>query len=163
MPAESPAGAVRIEVGSWAQLADACTPVRFTVFVDEQHVPADQELDADDAVSLHAVARDAAGAVIGTGRLLPDGHIGRMAVLAAGRGRGVGSALLEALMREAAAQGHRVAVLNAQQHAVPFYERHGYVVCSAPFDDCGIAHVEMRAALLPGRKPGQPPEPSGRD
>jgi predicted GNAT family N-acyltransferase len=139
---------VRIELGDWAQLRRWAEPIRTVVFVDEQKVPAELEIDAQDPLSLHAVAFDGERAV-GTGRLLPDGHIGRMAVLAEARSRGVGSALLTALMAEARTRGHAAAVLSAQTHAVAFYRRHGYAVVSGEYLDCGIPHVDMRCALTP--------------
>jgi predicted GNAT family N-acyltransferase len=122
-------------------------PIRFVVFVEEQKVPAEMELDDWDAQSVHAIAIGADGKALGTGRLLPDGHIGRMAVLAAARGAGVGSALLRALMEEARLRGHRHAVLSAQRHAIPFYRRHGYEVVGTEYLDAGIPHVDMRCAL----------------
>jgi predicted GNAT family N-acyltransferase len=142
------AAAVRIELGDWAQLRRWAEPIRTTVFVDEQKVPADMEVDAQDPLSLHAVAF-AGERAVGTGRLLPDGHIGRMAVLAEARGQGVGSALLTTLMAQAQARGHAAAVLSAQTHAVEFYRRHGYAVVSGEYLDCGIPHVDMRCPLLP--------------
>jgi len=119
-------------------------PVRRAVFVDEQKVPAEMELDEFDPPSLHALAFDGEGRVLGTGRLLPDGHIGRMAVVRQARGTGVGSALLQALMRAARARGDREVVLSAQTHAVPFYERFGFVAEGEPYDDAGIPHRSMR-------------------
>ena len=104
------------------------------------------EIDAWDPQSVHAVAFDAAAAV-GTGRLLPDGHIGRMAVLPTARGAGTGSALLQSLMGEARRRGHRATVLSAQTHAVPFYQRHGFEVVSGEYLDAGIPHVDMQRAL----------------
>lgn len=136
-----------VELGSWDALRAEAVPIRTTVFVHEQNVPAAIELDAYDPLSVHAVARDRAGRAVGTGRLLPDGHIGRMAVLKQARGGGVGSAILIALMEEARRRGHTAVVLNAQTHAVPFYARHGFTVVSEPFDDAGIAHVTMQRAL----------------
>jgi predicted GNAT family N-acyltransferase len=138
--------ALRIELGDWTALRCWAEPIRTQVFVGEQKVPADLEIDAHDPLSLHAVAFDGARAV-GTGRLLPDGHIGRMAVLAEARGNGVGSALLTTLMAQARARGHATAVLSAQTHAVAFYRRHGYAVVGDEYLDCGIAHVDMRCAL----------------
>jgi predicted GNAT family N-acyltransferase len=138
---------MRIELGDWAQFARLAEPIRFEVFVNEQNVPADIEVDESDPASVHAVAYDADGVAIGTGRLLPDGHIGRMAVVKAARGRGVGSALLIALMGEARSRGHATAVLSAQMQAIPFYARHGYLVCSEPYMDAGIPHVDMRCTL----------------
>jgi predicted GNAT family N-acyltransferase len=138
---------VRIELGDWEQLRALVAPLRFAVFVDEQKVPAEIEIDEWDACSVHAIALDEEGAVVGTGRLLPDGHIGRMAVVRGARGSGVGSALLCTLMDEARRRGHREAVLSAQTHAIAFYQRHGYVVQGAEYMDAGIPHVDMRCAL----------------
>lgn len=133
-----------IRLGDWATLGQDATAIRFEVFVDEQKVPAEIELDDMDAVCLHAVAYDDFGAAIGTGRLLPDGHIGRMAVRQPGRGTGVGGAILTLLMDKARARGDAAVVLNAQTVAAPFYARHGFVQAGDVFEEAGIAHVEMR-------------------
>lgn len=137
---------LRVELGGWDDLRTWAGPIRYAVFVDEQKVPPDMEIDAWDPQSVHAVAFDAATAV-GTGRLLPDGHIGRMAVLPTARGAGTGSALLQSLMGEARRRGHRATVLSAQTHAVPFYQRHGFEVVSGEYLDAGIPHVDMQRAL----------------
>lgn len=137
----------KIELGDWRQLAGVAAPIRHAVFVDEQKVAAELELDEWDAQSLHALARDAQGLAVGTGRLLPDGHIGRMAVLPQARGTGVGTALLRALMDAARERGHAEVVLNAQTHAIPFYRRLGFVEEGEVFDDAGIPHVAMRRRL----------------
>lgn len=133
-----------IRLGDWATLGPHATAIRFEVFVDEQKVPAEIELDDMDAVCLHAVAYDDAGNPIGTGRLLPDGHIGRMAVRQPGRGTGVGGAILTLLMDKARERGDAAVVLNAQTVAAPFYARHGFVQQGEQFEEAGIAHVEMR-------------------
>ena len=133
-----------IRLGDWATLGQDATAIRFEVFVDEQKVPAEIELDDMDAGCLHAVAYDEAGNAIGTGRLLPDGHIGRMAVRQPGRGTGVGGAILTLLMDKARARGDAAVVLNAQTVAAPFYARHGFVQAGDVFEEAGIAHVEMR-------------------
>lgn len=138
---------VRVELGGWGELGHEAAPIRHAVFVREQGVAVEIELDEWDALSLHAIARDGDGRAIGTGRLLPDGHIGRMAVLKTARGRGAGTAILLALMEAARARGHREVVLNAQTHAAPFYRRLGFVEEGGVFDDAGIAHVKMRRAL----------------
>lgn len=138
---------VRVELGDWASMRAAAERVRFTVFVEEQKVPAEIELDEFDPVSLHALAFGADGAVLGTGRLLPDGHIGRMAVLRETRGAGVGGALLRALMQAARSRGDRRVVLSAQTHAIPFYERFGFVAEGEEYDDAGIPHRRMWLAL----------------
>ncbi|PHV33130.1 GNAT family N-acetyltransferase [Janthinobacterium sp. BJB312] len=133
-----------IRLGDWATLGSDATAIRFEVFVDEQKVPAEIELDDMDAVCLHAVAYDDVGAAIGTGRLLPDGHIGRMAVRQPGRGTGVGGAILTLLMEKARERGDAAVVLNAQTVAAPFYARHGFLQQGEQFEEAGIAHVEMR-------------------
>lgn len=133
-----------IELGEWDTLRAAASEIREQVFVREQHVPMEMELDQWDAVSLHALARRADGSVVGTARLLPDGHIGRMAVLAEARGHGAGSQLLLALLQAARVRGHTSVLLNAQTHAVPFYARFGFVVEGVEFDDAGIPHRVMR-------------------
>jgi predicted GNAT family N-acyltransferase len=138
---------VLIELGTWEQLRAEAEPIRRAVFVREQRVPAEIELDEWDARSLHALARDGAGRAIGTGRLLPDGHIGRMAVIAAARGRGVGTLLLRSLMQAARAAGHTGVVLSAQTHAVSFYRREGFVQEGEVYDEAGIPHLTMRRGV----------------
>lgn len=134
--------AAEIRLGSWTELAPLVTPVRFQVFVDEQGVPSDMELDEFDPLSCHAAAlRD--GQVVGAGRLLPDGHIGRMAVLAEWRGQGGGAALLKALMAEAARRGMRRLALSAQTHAVDFYARFGFLPEGPEYQEAGLPHQAM--------------------
>jgi predicted GNAT family N-acyltransferase len=138
---------VTIQLGSWEALRGEAERIRFEVFVTEQKVPAEIELDHWDPQCVHALAFDSAAVAVGTGRLLPDGHIGRMAVRASARGLGVGSALLRALMDEARRRGQREVVLSAQTHAVPFYEREGFRTEGEIYDDAGIPHVDMRRRL----------------
>ena len=88
---------LKIELLGWPAAQQEAQRIRFTVFVEEQRVPADLEMDENDAASLHALAY-ADGQAIGTGRLLPDGHIGRMAVLKQWRGQGAGRAMLQRLI-----------------------------------------------------------------
>ena len=135
--------AMKIVTGHWADLRRDATRVRNEVFVAEQAVPAELELDDADAGALHAVAYSHAGAVLGTGRLLPDGHIGRMAVVKSARGAGVGAAILQSLIAAARHRGMRRLDLNAQVHAQGFYERHGFRAAGAPFMEAGIVHVAM--------------------
>lgn len=137
----------RIEEVAWADAADRLGGVRYEVFVVEQHVPEELEWDEADAACRHVLALDDHGNPIGTGRLLPDGHIGRMAVLAVHRGKGVGRAILAALVTMAQARGDAEVVLNAQTHAVGFYRRSGFEVTSGEFMDAGIPHVQMRRRL----------------
>ena len=134
----------RVVTGSWDDLRDEASRIRLEVFVEEQQVPLEEELDARDAHCLHAIAYDTDGQPMGTGRLLPDGHIGRMAVCKAWRGQGVGSMLLTALMDAARQRGDAEVVLDAQLHARPFYARHGFVEEGDTFMDAGIPHRVMR-------------------
>lgn len=127
--------------------------IRFAVFVDEQGVPAELELDSTDAISAHALARDSAGQPCATGRVFGDpeddrrARIGRMAVLPAHRGTGIGAAVLQALLAEARRRGFAEAVLSAQVHAAGFYAKHGFAPVGEVYDDCGIPHQEMVLAL----------------
>ncbi|WP_347249025.1 GNAT family N-acetyltransferase, partial [Zoogloea sp.] len=84
---------------------------------------------------------------VGTGRLLPDGHIGRMAVQEPWRGTGVGAALLAALIAEARRRGMRVVALNAQTHAQGFYSRFGFVPTGPQFEEAGLPHQAMEMNL----------------
>lgn len=139
--------AIGIELADWAGARAQALPLRMQVFVVEQGVPAEIEEDEFDPQSIHAIARDAEGGVRATGRLLPDGRIGRMAVDARWRGRGIGRAVLQALVDEAARQGLPGVVLHAQIHAVAFYARQGFVVDGASFMEAGIEHCRMRRSL----------------
>jgi hypothetical protein len=139
--------ALRIRIMPWSEARAAAQPIRETVFVAEQGVPPEIELDDWDERSEHAIAYDGAGRPGGTGRLLPDGHIGRMAVLRGARGRGVGGRLLEALIERARARGMRCVALNAQRHAAPFYARFGFAIAGQEFVEAGIPHVAMEREL----------------
>lgn len=121
--------------------------VRETVFVHEQQVPLEEEWDALDPLCRHVIARDEAGAPIGTGRLTPERRIGRMAVLADWRGQGVGDAMLAALMAEARKLGWPAVSLNAQVSAEAFYARQGFIPEGERFMEAGIEHQSMRRAL----------------
>lgn len=136
-----------IRTGDWHTLgSDACA-VRHEVFVVEQNVPLEIEQDDRDAVCVHAVAYDGSGRAVGTGRLLPDAHIGRMAVLRRCRGQGVGSQLLRALIHEARLRSYPEVILSAQMQAIAFYERHGFIAEGEPYRDAGIEHMQMRRPL----------------
>ena len=121
--------------------------VRETVFMAEQGVPEELEWDGLDHEAVHVVARDHSGGVIGTGRLLASGQIGRMAVLPEWRGRGVGTALLRCLLDEARRRGLQRVFLHAQTRALPFYVRHGFTPEGGVFLDAGIPHQAMTYRL----------------
>jgi len=122
-------------------------PIRLAVFVHEQNVPIEEEVDAMDPLSVHAIALSQEGLPVGTGRLLPDGHIGRMSVSKTYRGLGVGSAILTALIAEAQRAGFEEVVLHAQTHAKDFYTVHGFFEEGGIFDEANIPHVKMRRIL----------------
>jgi predicted GNAT family N-acyltransferase len=121
--------------------------VRDVVFVQEQQVPRDLERDALDPLSHHVLARDASGTPIGTARLTPEHRIGRMAVLSAWRGRGVGDAMLVALLDEARQRQWPAVSLHAQVSAEAFYARHGFLPEGERFIEAGIEHQAMRRVL----------------
>ena len=137
---------LKIELLDWEAAQEQAKRIRFTVFVEEQGVPADLEMDENDAASLHALAY-ADGFAIGTGRLLPDGHIGRMAVLQEWRGQGAGRAMLRRLIDAARRRGHREVELSAQVHAVEFYRAEGFEPDGAVYEEAGIPHQAMRMRL----------------
>lgn len=134
---------VTIERVDWRAAHRELRAIRSAVFVIEQHVPEQLEWDGIDDSCGHVLARTPDGAAIGTGRLLPDGHIGRMAVLAPWRGRGVGGALLQALITLAQERGFHKLELYAQTHALGFYERYGFRAEGAEFIEAGIPHFRM--------------------
>jgi predicted GNAT family N-acyltransferase len=131
---------------TWEEARTHASPIRFTVFCEEQGVPREIELDEHDAVSVHAVVFENNKAVA-TGRLLPDGHIGRMAVLKDWRNRGLGGLMLQKLIEHAKARGDRQVVLSAQVHAVPFYLAHGFAEEGSEYLEAGIRHQAMRRAF----------------
>jgi predicted GNAT family N-acyltransferase len=137
---------LRIELMGWAAARAEASRIRLAVFVEEQRVPPEIEMDEKDAVCVHALAY-AQGRAVGTGRLLPDGHIGRMAVLKESRSLGVGGAILERLVEEARRRGMKEVVLSAQTHALGFYRRHGFIEEGKVFEEAGIPHQEMRRVL----------------
>lgn len=136
-----------MQLMTWEEAQPVAAPLRFAIFVGEQNVPAGIELDDMDGKCLHAVAFDAADKAIGTGRLLPEGKIGRMAVVKEWRRRGVGAELLEALVGEARRRGLAEVKLSAQLQAAEFYRSHGFVAEGKVYEEAGILHQAMRRSL----------------
>ncbi|MCZ2495750.1 GNAT family N-acetyltransferase [Xylophilus sp. Kf1] len=141
-----------LRLGSWAELGRLATPLRMAVFVDEQGVPAEMELDDDDPACLHAVVVSEHGEAVATGRLLPvfaDGpdqglaRIGRMAVQRDRRGTGLGAQVLDRLLMASRTRGDIGVVLHAQCRACGFYAGRGFTVRGEVFDEGGIEHIEM--------------------
>jgi predicted GNAT family N-acyltransferase len=136
-----------VRVADWGRDAAALRDIRYEVFVVEQSVPESLEWDGIDPQCVHALAIDPDGHAIGCGRLLPDGHIGRMAVRAPWRGRGVGRSILDMLVGLARQRGDARVVLNAQTQAMAFYACAGFVASGPAFEEAGIPHQEMSLAL----------------
>ena len=137
-----------IIIADWRRHGAAILTIRRTVFIDEQGVSEALEIDPEDHRHTHALAFDHHGAGIATGRLLADRQIGRMAVLPAWRGRGVGDAILTRLMETARARGVKRVTLSAQVHARWFYAGRGFTAHGGVFMDAGIEHIAMTRELL---------------
>lgn len=133
---------LHIETGSWDELGQIAAGIRHQVFVVEQAVPEQEEWDGQDPECLHLLAWQDQRA-LGTARLLPDGHIGRVAVLAEARGLGVGAALMRATIEAARQSGHTQVELAAQIQALAFYQRLGFRARGEEFLDAGILHRNM--------------------
>lgn len=143
-------------VASVAWTSPAIQPaldLRKEVFVEEQKVPLEEEIDNVDPHAFHVVALNTQGQVCGTGRMYSDpedpkcAHIGRMAVRKDSRHGGCGAALLSELIAEASRRGFRKAVLSAQEHAIPFYARFGFRITGPLYLDCAIPHRLMQRDL----------------
>jgi len=133
---------------NWQQSRTALSAVRRAVFIEEQRVPAALEWDGLDESCYHVLVTAAGNRPVGTGRMKPDGHIGRMAVLKDYRGQGVGSAILTALLDIARQQQRSEVYLYAQVAAIPFYEKHGFTANGEQFMDAGIPHRSMVRRLV---------------
>ena len=145
---------VHIRTGPWSQLQPDASAVRVRVFVDEQKIPLEMEWDEADNVALHAVAYNRLGQPLATGRLLQGNpaepgvaRIGRMAVERVVRGTRLGRDILETLADAARERGDHEVRLHAQCSAQGFYGRLGFSAVGAPFEEAGIAHIEMARPL----------------
>ncbi|MEJ2593430.1 MAG: GNAT family N-acetyltransferase [Candidatus Thiodiazotropha sp.] len=136
-----------IRQAAWPQERNLLQQVREPVFVMEQGVPLKMEWDDDDLMAYHLLALDDRQQPIGTARLLGTGQIGRMAVLPEWRGRGVGRALLDRLLQQAATYGLERLFLHAQISAEPFYAKAGFMPQGEVFEEAGILHRRMELPL----------------
>jgi predicted GNAT family N-acyltransferase len=142
-----PQAAVTLEVVHWPHDRARIERVRRAVFIEEQRIPEADEWDDSDPLCWHVLALAANRDVVGTGRLDPDGKIGRVAVLPQYRGTGIGAAIVSRLVDLAAAQGLTQVHLNAQVSALRFYERLGFRAEGPEFDEVGIPHRRMRQRI----------------
>ena len=138
---------IEIRIVDWDRYSETLSSLRHTVFVEEQGVPIELELDGEDATARHAAAFSDDGRLVGTGRMLASGKIGRMAVSQSMRRQGIGRALLDTLVAEAKRLKFEEVSLGAQLPAVAFYERAGFEAYGDIFLDAGIDHKMMRLVL----------------
>lgn len=142
---------VELRSGSWNDLGRLAERLRMEVFVKEQGVPREIEIDAFDTMCRHVVAVNRLGHAVATGRLVSEGpgvaRIGRMAVARELRGSRVGRQVLDTLIAAARARGDHEAVLHAQVQAQNFYARAGFVPEGEVYDEAGIEHITMRLKL----------------
>ena len=142
---------VSLRSGSWNELSRDAERLRLAVFVREQGVPREIEIDALDPVARHVVLFNALNQPVATGRLVTDapgsGRIGRMAVDRSVRGGRWGRMVLDSLVEAARARGDKEVVLHAQRHAEVFYLRAGFTVVGEPYEEAGIPHITMRKSL----------------
>lgn len=132
-----------VQTTTWQASQAALKAIREQVFINEQHVPVEFEWDEHDASAIHLLATDSASKPIGCARILNTGSIGRMAVLAEWRNLGVGKALLSAAINLCREHQYSTVTLSAQTHAIGFYEKPGFTVCSEEYLDAGIPHRDM--------------------
>jgi predicted GNAT family N-acyltransferase len=143
--------ALQVRILDSPEETEAVRLLRARVFVDEQGVPPEIEVDEFDDIAVHAVASQF-GVIVGTGRLILDtpyhARIGRMAVEASQRRSGVGSAILAFLENEARSRGIKQVSLHAQNYVQNFYARYGYLTHGEIFLEAGILHIEMRKYIV---------------
>ena len=135
-----------IDVVDWADSISELKKIRTSVFIDEQNVPVELEWDGLDENCTHFLVRSDNSA-IATARLTPEGQIGRMAVLSAYRGLGIGTTLLLKILSHAKESGHEQLYIHAQKQAILFYKRNGFIPEGNEFMDAGIPHLAMHLDL----------------
>ncbi|MCT8090373.1 GNAT family N-acetyltransferase [Acinetobacter kookii] len=137
---------LKIRSGSWDELQNDAKLIREQVFIQEQHIPVEEEWDAQDAVALHFVVYDQAQP-IATARLLQNHSLGRVAVLKAYRGQGIGKLLMLEMIQQAKHEQRKFLKLSSQVHAMQFYAGLGFMVQGEQYLDCGIPHIDMYLKL----------------
>ena len=137
---------IKVQIGPYSENPEAIRSIRNKVFVEEQGVPEALEVDGLDGNCIHILVWDRESS-IATGRMTPDGHIGRVAVMKNSRGCGVGKLVMNSLIQYASEQHYERVWLSAQCHAVGFYESLGFVAYGKIFQEAGIAHIKMEKFL----------------
>ena len=141
---------LEILIKPWQEASKEAYLIRQKVFIQEQEVPEDMELDEHDPSAKHALAYQD-DLCVGTGRLVRlDSHyaqIGRMAVLSAFRNQGIGKAILSCLIALAKAEGVSILMLHSQVSAIPFYAKLGFIAQGPIYDEAGIPHRNMMLSL----------------
>ena len=135
-----------LKLTRWDKDQTSLSKIRRKVFIEEQQVPEELEWDEDDKACVHILVTDNE-TPIATGRIKMDGHIGRMAVLKEYRNKGVGSAILQALIDFSKTLKMKSVYLHAQTTAISFYEKHSFKISSEEFMDAGIPHKTMEKQL----------------
>lgn len=139
----SPTDSITVLITHWQKDGKQLRALRKQVFIDEQNVSQEEEWDGLDDSAIHVIATTSQGHVVGTARILPSGQIGRMAVLREFRGFGLGARILQAAVNHILSHHLPAPFLHAQTHAIPFYEKLGFVVDGDLFMDAGIPHRNM--------------------
>ena len=132
---------------SWKTHHESLMELRFEVFIGEQGIAAEEEVDPNDPHCRHFIALNNAGIVLGCGRLTPEGQIGRMAVRATLRQSGIGSAILKHILESSRRSGRKDLFLHAQKNAQQFYTKHGFTIDGETFIEAGIPHIGMQYQL----------------
>lgn len=136
----------RVQSGHWDKLDQDAKFIRKQVFIIEQNIPEEEEWDDQDMISDHFVVYDQ-DQPIATARLLQNNSVGRVAVLKAYRGQGIGSMIMLEIIRQAHQQDRKFLHLSSQVHAISFYEKLGFSIQGDAYDECGIPHIKMQLVI----------------
>lgn len=136
----------RVQSGHWDKLEQDAKFIRKQVFIIEQNIPEEEEWDDQDMISDHFVVYDQ-DQPIATARLLQNNSVGRVAVLKAYRGQGIGRMIMLEIIRQAHQQDRKFLQLSSQVHAILFYEKLGFSIQGDAYDECGIPHIKMQLVI----------------
>lgn len=135
-----------VQSGHWDKLEQDAKFIRKQVFIIEQNIPEEEEWDDQDMISDHFVVYDQ-DQPIATARLLQNNSVGRVAVLKAYRGQGIGRMIMLEIIRQAHRQDRKFLHLSSQVHAISFYEKLGFSIQGDAYDECGIPHIKMQLVI----------------